>query len=407
MSNCLICLCDFEDGKKYTCCDPRCSEYICFECLKRYIEISGTENTLPTCPREKCEGVFEELTIDKSLLEQYRLLLIKYHKLVKTSDIETHSKNKAIVALLKEEKMKFVVEQMPKAVQKVAQLAFMHRLKKVQKIQTGRNANRVSRTCINLVCNGFLDETFKCTKCNTQFCKECEEEKSDGHVCDANVLESIKTINGMVSCPSCKTKIEKSEGCMAITCAVCKTNFWYNTGEKGDHGNHGMYTGVDLKRTVSLGSQYEQFIPREFSDHIRELEQSIVKTDIEKLQISFEKMILSSEKINERKFSEIYSSIVRKRIGMSISLKKLSTLEKILRNHEDGYEKQISDVLELKKISVGRIFSKKGDITIIDDVTVFDTITECMEKMKISGNEIRRTIEKGDGIYKGFLFAYE
>ena len=407
MNNCLICFCDFEGGKKYTCCDPRCSEYICLECLKRYIEISDSENSLPTCPREKCEGVFDELSIDSSLLEPYRRLLLKYHRLVKTADIETYAKNKAIISMLKDEKEKFVVEKMPKAVQKVSKLAFAGRLKKVQKIQAGRNVNRVSRTCINLVCNGFLDETFKCTKCNTQFCKECEEEKGEEHVCDANILESIKAINGMVSCPSCKTKIEKSEGCMAITCAVCKTNFWYNTGEKGDHGNHGKYVDVILQNTVSLVSEYVDFIPREFVHYIRELEQSVVKSDLEKMEISFEKMLLSNDKISEKKFSELYSSIVRKRIDISICAKKLSTLEKILRKREDGYEKKISDILEPKRISVGRIFSKQGNIIIIENATVFDTIIECIDAMKISGTEIRRIIEKGDGVHKGFFFSYE
>lgn len=405
MSNCMICFCDFEDGKKYKCCDPRCMEHVCLDCLKRYMDISEQENNLPKCPREKCEGVFDEQTIDSSLVTQYRQLLMQHFRTVKTSEIESHGKARAVISLLKEEKMKFAVDSMPKAVQRVANVLFVTRLRKVRKVQADRDINRISRTCINLVCNGFLDETFSCTKCKTSFCKECEEEKEDGHECNKEILESVKFVNNMVCCPNCKTKIEKGEGCMAITCAVCKTNFWYNTGEAGEAGNHGKYVDVNLRESVSLVKEYREYILPEHAPHISELEHIVRDSEFDKLQVSFEKMILENTQFLA-KFSETYSKIIRKKVEVEMASNKLKTLEKILRKHEPGYEKQISDILEIKKISVGHILSTSGNVVFVDNVSVFDTLAECISKMCVSRTEIRKAVEKGDGIIKGFVYEY-
>ena len=139
MSYCIICFSDFEDGKKYKCTDLQCTEHLCLECVKRYIEISEQENTLPTCPREKCTGVFDERAIPKELKDQFQRLLYKHYTLVKKGEISEFNKAKALREILKEEKMKFLLDTMPEAVKIVAQVAFASRLKKIKKIQEGWN----------------------------------------------------------------------------------------------------------------------------------------------------------------------------------------------------------------------------------------------------------------------------
>lgn len=404
MSNCIICFSDFEDGKRYTCCDPRCTESICFDCLTRYIDISVQENTLPTCPREKCEGVFDEKAVDKTLVSKFRNLLYNHYRLVKTGAIEALKKQRTVVQILKDEKMKFILENMPKAVKKVAEITFMGRLNKIRKVQAGREAGRISRTCINLVCNGFLNEEFQCTKCKTQFCKDCEEIKEDAHTCKQEVIESLKIVNNMVSCPSCKTKIEKSEGCMAMTCAVCKTNFWYNTGEKGDAGNHGAYVDVTLRNTISLSTEYHDYIPPRYVSSVLALEREVLKFNEGKFEDAIDRMLLGSY-CSVFKLSEVYSDMVRGSINVAIASKKLILLEKILQKREPGYEGEISKIFdESQPVSVSRVISRDKDNLFVELPRLFENLHIAGETMNVAPIEIKKAMETGNGIIKGFYW---
>ena len=407
MSNCMICFSDFEQNKKYKCCNPECTEYLCFDCLKRYIEIAKDENSLPTCPREKCIGVFDEKTLPKEFIEMFHELLWNHFLLVKKGDISEARKTIVLRDILKEEKMKFMVESMPAAVKLVAKLAFMGRLRKIRKIQEGRNKDRISRTCINLVCNGFLDETFTCTKCKVLFCKECEDEKTEDHICNVDSVASVKCVNEMVSCPSCKTKIEHASGCMAMTCAVCNTNFWYTTGEKGDHGNHGQNVGVRLKENIKVSLEYKDKIPHEYIAIIRDLESVLVNSRSTKWKEQFETMLLRGL-INHHKFSGLYSEIVRTDIVEISTTKKLVFLEKILVKCELGYKEQIKTLFQDKnKISVVRVISSdKKNRILDDDPTLFENMVSAMAEMKVSSIDVRKAIEHNSGVFNGFHWSF-
>lgn len=409
MSNCLICFSDFEDDKKYSCCDPRCTEHICFECLKRYIEIAEEEHTLITCPREKCEGVFDEQAIDKELVPQFRNLLLTHYRLVKTGAIEAIKKKRAIGDIVKAEKMKFILDTMPKAVRKVAGIVFTGRINKIRKSQTGRDSNRVSRTCINLVCNGFLDENFHCTKCKTVFCKDCEEVMGgDGtsHTCNQEAIDSLKVVNNMVSCPSCKTKIEKAEGCMAITCAVCKTNFWYNTGEKGDAGNHGKYKEVILRKTISFTAEYRDHIPERYFPIISDLERTVLNFQEAKIDAAIDRMLLQPHCSHSR-FSELYSEMVRGSLKVTIASKKLILLEKILQKREPDYEKAIEGIFgDSRRVSVSRVVAKDKDSLFLDMPRLFESLDIGSRDMQTSPMEIKKAIETCNGIIRGFYWEW-
>ena len=407
MSNCMICFSDFEQEKKYKCCSPECMEYLCEYCIKRYIEISNEENNLPTCPREKCTGVFEESSLPEGVVELFRNLLYKHYSLVKKGEISEIQKARVLRDILKEEKMKFLVDTMPSAVKKVAMITFSSKINRIKKIQTKREKDRVSRTCINLVCNGFLNENFQCTKCKSTFCTECEDEKTEDHKCDANVVESVKMVNGMICCPSCKTKIEKAEGCMAITCAVCKTDFWYNTGEKGERGNHGQYTQVFLRKSVLLSQEYRDRIPPEYLTYVQDLERELINSKDSSHQKALENMLLRGE-VNLTKFSKYYSDMVREDAKVSLVAKKLAAAEKVLQKCEPGYEEQIKTIFsDRRKISAARVISLGNNVIFVDAPTVFDSVIEAMSKMSISSNDIRKAMEHNNGIHRGFYWSYE
>lgn len=344
--NCLICLSDFEQDKKYKCCDPRCMEHLCKECVVRYIEISSQENTLITCPRESCMGVFTEETfgdLGEVYIEKYRKAIYEYYKLSKTTEITEHHKASALHAILKEERTQFMLNSMPKAVLKVAKIAFGTKLNKVKKIQIERNTHRVSRLCFNLVCNGFLDENCVCGKCKSTFCKVCEEPLEKSHVCNPDIIESVKMIREMVKCPSCGVNVEKGEGCDAITCAVCKTNFWYTTRQKGEAGNHGQFADVRLISSRKVSTEYREWIPQSCIDKIREFEQELV-TDTH-LEQKMASILLQERPQTLAPFSKLYSKITMSNINKNICSKKLLAIEAVLKKRDENYVGDIEKIL--------------------------------------------------------------
>jgi hypothetical protein len=90
--------------------------------------------------------------------------------------------------------------------------------------------------CPRNECRGFLSLKYKCGTCNTQACSECREIKGDNHICDSNILESVKEIKKTSrNCPNCKSLIFKISGCDQMYCTQCHIAFCWRTGkiEKG------------------------------------------------------------------------------------------------------------------------------------------------------------------------------
>lgn len=86
-------------------------------------------------------------------------------------------------------------------------------------------------------CNGFLidvdSKKLKCGTCSNERCKECLENFATKHICDPNILKSIKAIRSdkrSRMCPKCNQVIEKTEGCDQMFCTNCKTSFSFETG---------------------------------------------------------------------------------------------------------------------------------------------------------------------------------
>lgn len=69
-----------------------------------------------------------------------------------------------------------------------------------------------------------------CNVCKIHVCDACLSPCDDAsnHVCDANVLETIKELRENTKpCPSCSALIHKTEGCDHMHCTNCNTHFSY------------------------------------------------------------------------------------------------------------------------------------------------------------------------------------
>ena len=81
-------------------------------------------------------------------------------------------------------------------------------------------------------CNGMvMRKSMKCGNCQEEYCRECYEQKGEGHECDKGTVETVKLLSGDTKpCPKCTCQITKIDGCDQMWCPECKTAFSWNTG---------------------------------------------------------------------------------------------------------------------------------------------------------------------------------
>jgi hypothetical protein len=148
-----------------------------------------------------------------------------------------------IVEKLRNEKKEFIRKSFYKAVDITIEIALASTLKKIKKSNKIHMAEvlKDSKRCMNVLCNGKLDEKSECIACAAKFCSKCEKRIAQGskHTCDPDDIVSIKSV-----------------GCNAITCAVCRTNFDYITGKPCLAGNHTNDPALGLKDSTTLVSVY-------------------------------------------------------------------------------------------------------------------------------------------------------
>lgn len=86
--------------------------------------------------------------------------------------------------------------------------------------------------CCKGDCHGFVDTSYTCKVCTTKMCKDCHCEKTEGHECDPQTVETIKEIKKTCkNCPKCGTSIHKIEGCDQMWCTKCHTTFSWRSGQ--------------------------------------------------------------------------------------------------------------------------------------------------------------------------------
>lgn len=94
--------------------------------------------------------------------------------------------------------------------------------------------------CSNTSCGIFLPsrlaagpDEIRCTSCSRSTCRHCKGRAHAGAECVADVAaQQARTLaarNGWKACPRCRNMVEKSSGCMHMTCR-CTARFCYRCG---------------------------------------------------------------------------------------------------------------------------------------------------------------------------------
>lgn len=239
----------------------KCGSAICTDCLANYLSVSKTDRRIPKCPN--CNQYYRLSQIPKHLQNEYATCCFS-ELLGKHGDSARKTyETKNNVELMRQLREKFLQERFPKGIAFTAQIIMPTKLRKldkqmIEKIQ--EQSMKSKRVCMNLTCNGSLNEHFVCLSCDTAFCQDCEKRKDSDHKCDPADIESVNSIKEMAHCPNCNFPIIKSEGCDNMTCANCGQHFLYYTGEAGGNGGHVTMINNQDRRKIMLSSQYMDYL---------------------------------------------------------------------------------------------------------------------------------------------------
>ena len=210
---------------------------------------------------------------------------------------------------------------------------------------------------------------------------------------------SVAYINGLTACPKCKTKIEKGEGCMAITCAVCNTNFWYSTGEKGNAGNHGQSIHVKLKMQEKLSVAFGHILPESLLKKLADFESTSIQPATEKSLLSKAMSLQLSDFAGIREFSNMYSDFVRAMMNRKIFGKKLLEIENSLRKGDvDG----VTKLLQTSRYILSKIVDKSNKIVFVEEIKTVDSIVDVCMHTKTDINTVCKALAL-DGILEDYL----
>ena len=273
---CSICYMNDKDNKFITCNNTKCNTYCCKDCFHQYLNYN--ENNIPKCISEKCtqlylcRNVYNK--ISKEHLQIYNKNCYEYISNKNKKIIENELSFKQVINQIKKERKEFIDKQY-KTISFIIQNVYSKKFNQIKsnnkKIQQ-QNENK--KHCMISYCKGFLDNDYKCLLCETVFCKECEQINKDNHECKKVDLETISFINNMIKCPNCLLPVEKSSGCNDMTCASCKTNFCYRTGEIISTGGHSTFIEINDEKLLS-----ESFFSlNENSSNIDKIKYNLVKT---------------------------------------------------------------------------------------------------------------------------------
>lgn len=291
---CSVCFTNSEDSAEsyITCYRLDCKSIVCNECAPMLLQFSLDSGIVPKCTGVNCKGVYLTDTIrslnDQNCMTIYMKAIEKGLMATEEDAVLKKQEYTRKLEQLRNERLEFLRKEIPKAVVEVAKIAFKKRLatvtnsNKKKLAEVLENANTKHR-CMNLICDGFLDDKLTCMRCNTVFCNRCEEPTTNGsdHVCNEDNVATVNMKRTMGSCPKCKIPVEKIDGCRHMTCAQCKTKFDYYTGvETPWHGGQ----NIDIRKQKDkylLTDIYKSLKPnaKELISKMESMEPRIPKPD--------------------------------------------------------------------------------------------------------------------------------
>lgn len=271
-----------------TCVSPHCEMSLCAVCSERLLEISVRDREIAACG---CKEPFLLSQITKTIpnhQKSYLSTLVFQLQTKNENELHTYLLRRQVIQKLKDEKLKHMKTMIVGALQLTIEYAFPARLKlihrdKIVEAMNGKDGQGKRRRCPNSLCAGSLSQSngiMQCNCCNVSYCPKCEKSlrSDDKHVCLEDDLKSMRAVSDCVQCPTCLIPVIKSFGCNFITCAICKTNFDYITGQITKAGNHDPLQITLKKENSRLTEIVDELLPNK----TLKAEQKLILDDIER-----------------------------------------------------------------------------------------------------------------------------
>jgi hypothetical protein len=221
---CSICCESFTENSRNKKIECVCGCVVCNHCQKTYAK-ALCMNCKAHIPKDKIENLLGK-TFVKSVIEKSKIdeLIQEEKELMAATDelIKFHEKEREDRDLLRKGMVKSLMQN-------------------TRPIIRGKIR---SEYCTVTGCKGLLKmdintKKYECIICKKTHCVHClcEKEKDKEHVCDKNILETLKNLDEETKkCPKCATRIYKTEGCDHMNCTNCNTHFSWTTGIIQDYG---------------------------------------------------------------------------------------------------------------------------------------------------------------------------
>lgn len=194
--NCRICYEIIKEEEKFAV--PRCEHKFCQVCIFDYVKTLVNDGKVLKikCPHETCSNELKEMDVKEILLNDAEILR-KYAKFKKNIEISMDPKHRWCIR----PGCEFLVE---------------------------GNSKNPKTTC----------------KCGQVMCFNCMYPWHEGKNCESAIDQEYRNYadKGKVkTCPKCKSRIEKNEGCNHIHCTRCKYDFCWLCNKEYKAGHYDWY----------------------------------------------------------------------------------------------------------------------------------------------------------------------
>jgi hypothetical protein len=405
MENCDVCCEKLNkiNHKKVKC--PFCDLTSCRSCSQRYILESFQD---PHCMG--CKTAWNREFVDSFCTKYFRTTELKRHRenvlferecalMPDTQpEVERIIQMRRIRRVIREQKQKLLElhrryqtlqlgEPIPDEIRilyREMEITYRH-LEQIRNSGTiiDNEPRRFVRQCPIEECKGFLNEEWYCGLCERHYCKSCNELLDENHVCDKDVVETMKLLNkDSKSCPKCGTVIHKTSGCAQMWCINCHTAFNWRTGQIENGRIHNPHF-IEFRRKTMMSREHGD-IPCGGAPTFRELREigatnQILQYAMVIQQVEHEHMFLDTRPIDNTQLRIAY---MLNDIGKEDFKNFLQRQEK--------YKDKVRDLSNIFEM----IGNTGGDLLrqYVLEPERHDEIVDLLQKIIDYGNEIFETI---------------
>jgi hypothetical protein len=405
MENCDVCCEKLNkiNHKKVKC--PFCDLTSCRSCSQRYILESFQD---PHCMG--CKTAWNREFVDSFCTKYFRTTELKRHRenvlferecalMPDTQpEVERIIQMRRIRRVIREQKQKLLElhrryqtlqlgEPIPDEIRilyREMEITYRH-LEQVRNSGTiiDNEPRRFVRQCPIEECKGFLNEEWYCGLCERHYCKSCNELLDENHVCDKDVVETMKLLNkDSKSCPKCGTVIHKTSGCAQMWCINCHTAFNWRTGQIENGRIHNPHF-IEFRRKTMMSREHGD-IPCGGAPTFRELREigatnQILQYAMVIQQVEHEHMFLDTRPVDNTQL----------RIAYMLNDISKGDFKNFLQRQEK-YKDKVRDLSNIFEM----IGNTGGDLLrqYVLEPERHDEIVDLLQKIIDYGNEIFETI---------------